>query len=171
MQAKPANSEFTYAPPARAPWNKNKGRSNVSPVPKPPVREGIPDFIREELSQSRDPVLRRMTAIDRMAGIYETKLWYPLVLNVYGGFGAPSLKRRHHSHPEDRLQGKPGARCCLRPGHFWAAYCVTVEGGIRNRCIREDASARPSLYGKGRHPERAFCTCESGGASVRSRLF
>jgi len=34
-----------------------------------------------------------MTAIDRMAGIYETKLWYPLGLSVYGGFGAPSLKR------------------------------------------------------------------------------
>jgi len=34
-----------------------------------------------------------MTAIDRMAGIYETKLWYPLGLSVYGGLGAPSLKR------------------------------------------------------------------------------
>ena len=56
-----------------------------------PIREGIPDFIREELSQSKDPELRRMTAIDRMARIYETKLWYPIVLNVYGGFHSPSL--------------------------------------------------------------------------------
>jgi ubiquinone/menaquinone biosynthesis C-methylase UbiE len=56
-----------------------------------PVREGIPDFILEELSQSEDPVLRRMRFIDRMARIYETRLWYPIVLNVYGGFHSPSL--------------------------------------------------------------------------------
>ena len=56
-----------------------------------PIREGIPDFIREELSQSKDPVLRRMRFIDRMGRIYETKLWYPIVLNVYGGFHSPSL--------------------------------------------------------------------------------
>ena len=56
-----------------------------------PIREGIPDFIREELSQSKDPVLRRMRFIDRMARIYETRLWYPIVLNVYGGFHSPSL--------------------------------------------------------------------------------
>lgn len=56
-----------------------------------PIREGIPDFIREELSQSRDPVLRRMRFIDRMGRIYETKLWYPIVLNVLGGFCSPSL--------------------------------------------------------------------------------
>ena len=56
-----------------------------------PIREGIPDFILEELSQSADPVLRRMRFIDRMARIYETRLWYPLVLNLYGGFHGPSL--------------------------------------------------------------------------------
>jgi len=32
-----------------------------------------------------------MRFIDRMARIYETKLWYPIVLNVYGGFHSPSL--------------------------------------------------------------------------------
>ena len=58
-----------------------------------PIREGIPDFILEELSQSADAELRRMRFIDRMAGIYETKLWYPLVLNVYGGMQSPSLKK------------------------------------------------------------------------------
>ena len=58
-----------------------------------PVREGIPDFIREELSQSKDAVLRRMTAIDRMARIYETKLWYPIVLAVYGGLRSISFSQ------------------------------------------------------------------------------
>jgi len=56
-----------------------------------PIKEGIPDFILEELSRSADPVLRRMTTIDRMARIYETRLWYPIVLNVYGGFHSASL--------------------------------------------------------------------------------
>jgi ubiquinone/menaquinone biosynthesis C-methylase UbiE/uncharacterized protein YbaR (Trm112 family) len=56
-----------------------------------PIKEGIPDFIREELSQSKDPELRRMRFIDRMGRIYETKLWYPIVLNVFGGFHSPSL--------------------------------------------------------------------------------
>lgn len=56
-----------------------------------PLREGIPDFIREELSRSADPVLRRMTAIDKMARIYESKLWYPIVLRVYGGLHSLSF--------------------------------------------------------------------------------
>ncbi len=38
-----------------------------------PLREGIPDFIGEELSQSADPVLRRMRFIDRMASIYDAR--------------------------------------------------------------------------------------------------
>jgi ubiquinone/menaquinone biosynthesis C-methylase UbiE len=32
-----------------------------------------------------------MRFIDRMSRIYETRLWYPIVLNVYGGFNSPSL--------------------------------------------------------------------------------
>jgi SAM-dependent methyltransferase len=56
-----------------------------------PIKEGIPDFLLEELSRSADPELRRMRFIDRMAGIYESKLWYPLVLNLYGGLRSPSL--------------------------------------------------------------------------------
>ena len=56
-----------------------------------PVKEGIPDFILEELSRSADPELRRMRFIDRMARIYESRLWYPVVLDLYGGFHSPSL--------------------------------------------------------------------------------
>ena len=56
-----------------------------------PIREGIPDFIFEELSRSADPELRRMRFIDRMARIYETNLWYPLILNAYGGLHSSSL--------------------------------------------------------------------------------
>jgi ubiquinone/menaquinone biosynthesis C-methylase UbiE len=56
-----------------------------------PIRESVPDFILEELSRSTDPELRRMRFIDRMARIYESRLWYPIVLNLYGGFHSPSL--------------------------------------------------------------------------------
>src|SRR5579863_9561858 len=58
-----------------------------------PIQAGVPDFIREELSESKDPVFRRMRGIDRMGRIYETKLWYPLVLNVYGGWHCTSLPK------------------------------------------------------------------------------
>jgi len=56
-----------------------------------PIRQGIPDFIVQELSRSADPVLRRMRFIDQIAPIYETKLWYPIILNVYGGFHSLSF--------------------------------------------------------------------------------
>ena len=56
-----------------------------------PIRDRIPEFIFDELSQSADPQLRRMATIDRMARIYETRLWYPLVLKLYGGLRSPSL--------------------------------------------------------------------------------
>jgi ubiquinone/menaquinone biosynthesis C-methylase UbiE/uncharacterized protein YbaR (Trm112 family) len=56
-----------------------------------PIRDGIPDFILEELANSRNAVLRRMTTIDKMARIYETRLWYPIVLDIYGGFHSLSL--------------------------------------------------------------------------------
>lgn len=32
-----------------------------------------------------------MRFIDRMARIYESRLWYPVVLDIYGGFRSPSL--------------------------------------------------------------------------------
>jgi ubiquinone/menaquinone biosynthesis C-methylase UbiE len=32
-----------------------------------------------------------MRFIDRMARIYETRFWYPIVLSIYGGFHSPSL--------------------------------------------------------------------------------
>ncbi|PJH75101.1 MAG: hypothetical protein CO064_08430 [Anaerolineae bacterium CG_4_9_14_0_8_um_filter_58_9] len=51
-----------------------------------PILDGIPDFLADDPAQSRDPVLRSVERIDRMARFYESKWWYPLVLNVYGGW-------------------------------------------------------------------------------------
>jgi ubiquinone/menaquinone biosynthesis C-methylase UbiE len=54
--------------------------------------EGVPDFILEDQAQSVNPVLRSVKFIDWLAFTYETKLWYPLVLKIYGGLGTPSLE-------------------------------------------------------------------------------
>jgi ubiquinone/menaquinone biosynthesis C-methylase UbiE/uncharacterized protein YbaR (Trm112 family) len=56
-----------------------------------PIVEGMPDFIAGELAQSSHPVLRAVKLIDRLAPLYESKLWYPLVLNLYGGWHCTTL--------------------------------------------------------------------------------
>jgi SAM-dependent methyltransferase len=61
-----------------------------------PIVDGIPDFIPQDLSQSESPVLRGVAQIDRLAPIYETRLWYPLVLKLYGGWSSPSLQEIAH---------------------------------------------------------------------------
>jgi SAM-dependent methyltransferase len=53
----------------------------------------IPDFVLGDLTQSTSPVLRKAKSIDRLARIYETKLWYPIVLNLAAGWGRTSLAR------------------------------------------------------------------------------
>ena len=57
-----------------------------------PIVDGIPDFILEDLTRSPHPVLRGVKFFDRLARIYETKLWYPVVVNLYGGLGSTSLE-------------------------------------------------------------------------------
>jgi SAM-dependent methyltransferase len=49
------------------------------------IRDGIPDFLLEDLAQSAHPVLRKVRMIDLLARIYETKLWYPQVLRLAAG--------------------------------------------------------------------------------------
>lgn len=56
------------------------------------VDDGVPDFIHEDLSQSEHPVLKSISHLDRLAKIYETKLWYPIVYHLYGGLFIPSVK-------------------------------------------------------------------------------
>ena len=57
-----------------------------------PIVEGIPDFVLGDLTQSAHPMLRRLKGFERLAPIYETKQWCPLVLNLYGGLGSTSLE-------------------------------------------------------------------------------
>lgn len=50
-----------------------------------PIVDRIPDFLLERPQESSNPILRNITRLDKLARIYETKLWYPLVINIYGG--------------------------------------------------------------------------------------
>src|ERR1019366_5311181 len=45
----------------------------------------IPDFILEDLTQSTNPVLRQVKRLDMLARVYESKLWYPVVLRLFAG--------------------------------------------------------------------------------------
>ena len=56
------------------------------------VKNRIPNFILEDVSKSKHPILRTIAHIDRLAKIYETWLWYPLVYHLYGGLFIPSVK-------------------------------------------------------------------------------
>jgi SAM-dependent methyltransferase len=56
------------------------------------VLNGIPDFVLEDLSKSAHPILRSVPRLDKLANIYETWLWYPLVYHFYGGLSIPSVK-------------------------------------------------------------------------------
>ena len=58
-----------------------------------PIVGGIPDFVTTNLAQSTHPVLRGVKWVDRLAPIYESRLWYPLVLNLYGGWHSTTLKQ------------------------------------------------------------------------------
>jgi ubiquinone/menaquinone biosynthesis C-methylase UbiE len=60
-----------------------------------------------------------MRFIDRMARIYETRLWYPVVLNLYGGFRSPSLAQlvRTMSQNVQSTQGRVLDIAC-GPGTF-----------------------------------------------------
>jgi SAM-dependent methyltransferase len=57
-----------------------------------PFKSGIPDFILEDLSKSTHPILRSTSSLDKLANIYETWLWYPIVYHFYGGLFIPSVK-------------------------------------------------------------------------------
>jgi len=57
-----------------------------------PSKNEVPDFIVEDLSRSQHPILRSVSNIDRLAKIYETWFWYPLVYHFYGGLFIPSVK-------------------------------------------------------------------------------
>lgn len=55
------------------------------------IDHGIPDFVGEDVAKSSHPLFRKLWMIDKLALIYETRLWYPLVLNLTAGWGQTSM--------------------------------------------------------------------------------
>ena len=49
------------------------------------VKDYIPDFILGDLTHSTNPVLRQVKRLDLLARVYESKLWYPVVLRLFAG--------------------------------------------------------------------------------------
>lgn len=58
-----------------------------------PIFDGIPDFLLEDLSRDPSSAVRNMQKFDWLASIYETRMFYPLVLNLLGGWRSVSLER------------------------------------------------------------------------------
>jgi SAM-dependent methyltransferase len=56
------------------------------------VKNEIPNFLTEPESESENPMIRSVGTIDRLAKIYETGLWYPIVYHIYGGIKIPPVK-------------------------------------------------------------------------------
>ena len=62
-----------------------------------PLDNGIPDFLAEEIRTSSDPLIQWVKKFDQnigaLAGIYESRWWYPLVINVYMGRNTTTFAR------------------------------------------------------------------------------
>ena len=137
-----------------------------------PLRGGIPEFILEDLSVSKSPILRGVGSIDLLARIYESLLWYPLVLNVYGGWRKTSLPRLV-DEISSMLEGVDGLilDVACGPGTFGrrlatpsrVLYGVDVSWGMLRRgqeYVRKSGMTRMS-FGRARaeklpFPDRCF---------------
>ena len=56
------------------------------------IKNEIPNFLTRPESESENPMIRSVGTIDRLAMIYETRLWYPIVYHIYGGIKIPPVK-------------------------------------------------------------------------------
>ena len=55
-----------------------------------PIIDGLPDFVLIQPQESTNPFLHELGK--PLALIYESKLWFPIVIKLWGGWSAPSLK-------------------------------------------------------------------------------
>ncbi|HXY87050.1 MAG TPA: methyltransferase domain-containing protein, partial [Candidatus Acidoferrales bacterium] len=57
-----------------------------------PVKNGIVDFVIENLAKSASPVLRSVDKLDELAEIYEGPSWYGTMDKINAELGLPSIK-------------------------------------------------------------------------------
>ncbi len=56
------------------------------------VVAGIPDFVGPSLASKVNPMLRAFLNLPLLGQLYESRLWYPVILRVFGGSEAPSFE-------------------------------------------------------------------------------
>lgn len=56
------------------------------------MKNKIPVFLTRPEWESDNPIIRSVDKIDKIAKIYETRLWYPIVYHIYGGISIPSVR-------------------------------------------------------------------------------
>jgi len=57
------------------------------------IKNDVPNFLTQPESESVNPIIKSVSRIDKLAKIYETRLWYPIVYHLYGGIRIPSVKK------------------------------------------------------------------------------
>ena len=57
-----------------------------------PVKNGIVDFIVEDITKSTSPVLRSVDKMDEFAKIYEGPLWYGIMDKINAELNLPSIE-------------------------------------------------------------------------------
>jgi len=58
-----------------------------------PILNGIPDFLLVRPQESKNPFLHDIEKLGRWARLYDTPLWYPLVLSMYTRLGVTSFEK------------------------------------------------------------------------------
>jgi len=172
---KSAGSELgIYACPAcKRLLPQEEGVCAVPPVPRPyPIPRGYPRLHWEELSQSKDAVLRRMR-FHRSDGTHlRDSMVSDRSKNVYGGISQP-FSCQLVSTVSQKVQSAQGRVLDIAA----ARYLWPADWRHRRRKYSEidvsmgNASARRSLHSKRRHFQRAFRASKSGGLPFRTRPF
>ena len=96
-----------------------------------PIVDRIPDFTAQHLNSRINPALRAMDA-PLISRLYETKLWYPVILKIIGGSKAPSF---------GQLMDKVGAIVAAQSGMVLDVACGPGTLG------RRIASPARTVYG------------------------
>jgi SAM-dependent methyltransferase len=97
-----------------------------------PIVDSIPDFVGQELDSRISPAVRAFLNVPLIARVYETKLWYPVILRIFGGSKAPSF---------EQLMGKVGAMMAAESGMVLDVACGPGTLG------RRIASPTRTVYG------------------------
>ncbi len=79
-----------------------------------PIIDRIPDFAPPDLNSRISPGLRAFLNIPLIGRLYETRLWYPLILRIFGGRQAPSF---------EALMGKVAAMVAAESGMVLDVAC------------------------------------------------